>query len=251
MMIQSKFISSIQKYAIGQELKTVFLFTTPQNDFNLIDYTPPAEEDTFIAIAMENPDILSYQQSIAKNESRFLYITAINIQLNRSHEESGDLWLDANPALVYMYTKDGGVKGIVDEPLVAPLTRNQDNRYLFIDDEKELSKTTKLYANDSLQSYTQIINSTANEHSKTLMKYHQFTLICFSNLAIVPGKFCYLHINNESTDKKSLFSQKFLVESVSQIFQKTRGSTIVTLSAPGLSYSDMKDIVGLYSPIYA
>lgn len=248
MMTQSQFLEKIKGNSIGQNLRATFMFTTPQNDFHLIEYNPTVEEDLFTAIDMAHPDIPSFQQELDADQTKFLFPVAILTQFNKSGGESGSLWLDASPSLVYLQPMQGIVKGRYDTPVMEPLTTNQTNPFSYINDTKDKSNATKVYMNDSLQPSAQILNATVNDHTNKLMEYHQFNLYCLPNITVTPGKFCNLHLSKEENGEPSIFAQKFMVESVSHIFQKLKGQTVVTLSAPGLSYERLEKIVGLFHP---
>ena len=248
MMTQGKFLESIRKYALGQDKSSVFMFGTAEGAFNIVDYASLNTKERYIAIDANHPHLPVFKTAIEDTvqSKRFLFPSSITINLNKGRNRN--LWMLASPALFYPRRTDGTVKLDRDYPDFVPLTTNQPNPFTYINSSKQEVKVSAALQDDSLRGYEQILTDKINSYSRDLMEAHRFDLYCLPNLHTTVGNLCYLYITNDQTEELSIFAQDFMVEEVSHIFKGITGHTLMTLSAPGLSYIDVQKVLSLYKP---
>jgi hypothetical protein len=238
-MTQGKFIESLKKQAIGKDNKAIFMFTTCENNFYIKEYSENIDT-TITAIGLSHKDLPSYQNQINTYPNKFVFMNALQLKFNKDKE---DAWLEAGAGLSYVSALQGRVKGISEEPLLPILSPNQTQAFAPL--LKSKGAISKVYSDDSLLPYSHIFSETINMQSYSLMKAHVLDLFCLPQVFVIPGKFCHLHITKEDTNKESLFSRNFMIESVSHIFTGMKGSTTVSISSPGISYDDVEKVEGL------
>jgi hypothetical protein len=248
MMTQSKFFSSILDYGIGQNRKAIYTFTTPENDFYLMDYTLPTDNTLLTAIDLAHPDFPAYQQQIDTEKSKFIFPTAITASFNENQGQAENAWLEAGASLAFLQPLQGIVKTRTELPRLSPLADDLPNPFSFMKNRSNPNATTKVYLDDSLQEPQSILNIALNKHSKELLKSHKIVLYCYPNMRVRPGMFCKICMINGATGKESLLAQTLMVSDVTHIFSKLKGKLMVTLSAPSLSYTSVEKVTDLYHP---
>jgi hypothetical protein len=243
-MSQGKFIEErLRDYMVGQDKSSSYVYTNIQNKFEIVDKVLLGTLSKYNAIDYSSPDLASFNTDIGDaNKSKFMvFATGIIPKLNTSEEHQ--LWQLVNAGSMWLYRDyTGSVKISSDAPILNAMV-NKVNNKLFapVSSSKNIDKISKLYINDSGEYYSDINNSIINKYTKDLQKEMKLEIFCYPNISIDVGRICSLYLLNNSA-KPSIFSQDYLIESVSHIFKGIKCHSHMTVSTTGLNYEKIGDI---------
>lgn len=246
MMKQSDFITlRLLPYLLGANKTSSFVFTNTDNFIEVLSYYDMTQTDIYLAIDLSNPHIAAFKDMINDPVSSqyVIYPTVVTLSINES--QSRNLWDISLPAFAYPYRNPRYIKTYIDEPVMQVLGYDKDNRFTFVNSQKN-SNYTKVYLSDSLRSPDDIFSMKSNEYMKDLRQAHHVELTCLPNLNILAGRQCYYYLT-QSDQSASVFAQSYIIKEVTHIFEGMQARTLLSLNTTSFDFANTANISTLFS----
>jgi len=242
-MTPAKFFDSIAVNALGENNKATFLYTDVENRITLKSHVITEAEET-VAISLDHPQMSSYQDLAKTSPGKVINPMAMTIVINKINGQSGDLFLDSDPTFSFVYPLSGmSFKDKDPGKKLKDIINNHRKWFYYMIDKK--NERTRVIASKTGYNTNSILQPFINTQSKLMMKYHQIILVTLPNIRVTLGKFCDLKLIRDAITP-SIFGKKYIIESISHVFQGFKLNTVITLSSPGISYEEDSEATGLF-----
>ena len=235
--------SFIEKYHSlwkGQNNSLPLLFTQIDNTLEMIDtdYIQTAFP-WYFGIDYSSPDLLTVQEKLDNSQiADIFYFTSYQFILGGT----SDLWSLFNPELLYIYRPDLTTKRAENAPVLNPFGL-QTKRFAPVRN-RSFDFYTRAYIENSLDKYDQIEAKVVKKHYEEILKNQFFTATGFPNLKIRPGRYIDFYLSKSyPSSQLSLYSQKYLITSVTTLFQGNQSRTELTFATEGFTYQNEKDVL--------
>lgn len=245
------FAERIVKNVRGQNNSTPFFFTTNKNIIQLIDFNQILTTPSYFAVDPYSQVLLKYVNDLQNDTKAQNYFFPQSIIFSFNETEKQLLWSLANPGLIYTYRAITAIKGAKDEPVLTPFTDNFENKFSVINHRKNKTLFSKYFIRDDLDHYEDILSQTIYDYSKELMDSQTVDLLGFPNMFLDIGRMIFLDIVSPVDSKKqSIFSQKYLITTISHVFKQSEGITHLTAALPALAFNaDQPELVSQFLTI--
>lgn len=235
-----KFLQKIDPKRRGDENSPTFMYTNLNNELEIADlfYIKTHYKEYFATSERNvNTGIINSKRNSAGVEKVIMFSgSGLSLGLKEN------LWALFRPSLSYLYRPDMKVKPPEEAPILgtfgvkeqsfAPIAPTLENVY------------TKRYEKANLEHYDAAYSEVLKNHYDSSMKNQFFTLACLPDLSIKAGRMVDIYFNTPHDKKRrSLFSQKYLITSVTHVLQGTDATTTLTAGTEGFVYDNLYKVV--------